>query len=149
MAIGNVRTVGPGDRAAWLRMRTALWPEDAEEHPEAIDAFLGGERRGGEVFVAEGAPGQLEAFLELGLRSYAEDCESSPVPYVEGWWVEPGARGRGVGARLMGAAEAWARERGFREIASDALLTNEASHAAHRALGFEETARIVCFRKTL
>ena len=39
--------------------------------------------------------------------------------------------------------------RGFREIGSDALLDNEASHAAHRDWGFSETERVVYFRKAL
>jgi aminoglycoside 6'-N-acetyltransferase I len=45
--------------------------------------------------------------------------------------------------------EAWARERGFRELASDALLENTVSHAAHAALGFEEVERAVKYRKPL
>jgi aminoglycoside 6'-N-acetyltransferase I len=43
----------------------------------------------------------------------------------------------------------WARARGCRELASDALLDNEASQRAHRALGFEETERVVYFSKKL
>jgi aminoglycoside 6'-N-acetyltransferase I len=46
----------------------------------------------------------------------------------------------------MAAGIAWARGRGCTEFAADALLDNEVSHAAHRALGFEEVERIVCFR---
>jgi len=49
----------------------------------------------------------------------------------------------------MRAGEAWAREKGFAEIASDALIENAASLAAHRALGFQEIERIVCFAKAL
>ncbi len=33
--------------------------------------------------------------------------------------------------------------------ASDALLENEASHALHLALGFQETERVIFFRKSL
>ena len=59
------------------------------------------------------------------------------------------ARGRGVGRALVAAAEAWARGRGCTEFASDALLDNATSAAAHKALGFEEVEQIRCFRKTL
>lgn len=38
---------------------------------------------------------------------------------------------------------------GYREIASDAELENTASRSAHRALGYEEIERVVCFRKSL
>jgi aminoglycoside 6'-N-acetyltransferase I len=47
------------------------------------------------------------------------------------------------------AAEAWARAQGCTEMASDAELDNHASHAAHRRLGYAETERLVCFRKSL
>ena len=42
-----------------------------------------------------------------------------------------------------------AHDAGWRELASDALLDNEISHSVHRALGFEETERVVFFRKRL
>lgn len=38
---------------------------------------------------------------------------------------------------------------GCREFASDALAHNQLSHAMHRSLGFEETERVVFFRKVL
>jgi aminoglycoside 6'-N-acetyltransferase I len=37
----------------------------------------------------------------------------------------------------------------LRELASDALLDNNGSHAMHEALGFTETERVVYFRKAL
>ncbi len=49
----------------------------------------------------------------------------------------------------MAAVAAWAKERGLTELASDALLDNSVSHAAHKAIGFEETERVVYFRKRL
>ena len=77
-----------------------------------------------------------------------EGCSSSPVGYIEGWWVDQDLRGSGIGAALVGAAEHWAHSIGLSELASDAELPNVASQAAHRALG-EEVDRIVCFRKRL
>jgi aminoglycoside 6'-N-acetyltransferase I len=35
------------------------------------------------------------------------------------------------------------------ELASDADIANAVSHATHRALGFQETERVVYFRKVL
>jgi aminoglycoside 6'-N-acetyltransferase I len=71
------------------------------------------------------------------------------VAYLEGWYVVPGLRRQGVGRALVAAAEAWARAQGCTEFGSDAVLDNEPSAAAHRALGFEETAQIRCFKKVL
>ena len=50
---------------------------------------------------------------------------------------------------LAKAAENWDRSRGCREFASDADPDNEASVAAHRALGFEDAGLVRCFRKDL
>jgi aminoglycoside 6'-N-acetyltransferase I len=43
------------------------------------------------------------------------------------------------------AAKTWARDRGHREIGSDARLDNTISHEAHRRMGFTETERLVTF----
>jgi aminoglycoside 6'-N-acetyltransferase I len=43
----------------------------------------------------------------------------------------------------------WAKAKGFTEIASDTWLENESSIMAHKALGYTEVERIVCFVKPL
>lgn len=100
------------------------------------------------VLLAE-TDGQVVGFLEASLRDYAEGCETSPVSYLEGWFVAEPYRRRGVGAALVRAAEDWARSQGCTEMASDAELHNLDSHRAHEALGYEEVERVVVFRKTL
>lgn len=134
-------------------MRVALWPEEpTADLARQGDAFLNG--AGPEtsvlsaVFVSEEAPGELCGFVELFVRNYAEGC-CGATPYVEGWYVDPAARGRGIGRALMDAAETWASGQGFVEIASDTPLQNAGSQEAHRALGFEEVERIVHLRKPL
>ena len=138
------------DRRAWADMRAALWPEadPAELAHETVKHFAG-VKAADEVWVSEEVTGRLLGFLELSLRAYAEGCVSSPVPYIEGWYVTAEARHLGVGRALVEAAENWARLRGHTEIASDVVLQNDASHAAHLSLGFEEVERIVCYRKSL
>jgi len=132
--------------AEWRRMRTALWPDQTEAD---LRAWLA---RGASaaVLVAERANGaELCGFIEVGEREFAEGCDSSPVGYIEGWWVDPDARRRGVGRGLVRAAEAWCRARGLKELASDAEIENEVSLRAHGACGFEEAGRIVVLRKEL
>ena len=145
----KIRTAKPSDVPEWVRMRTALWSESPEDHPVEIEQFFAEPRDDLATFVAEDANGKLCGFLEAGTRPYAEGCRSSPVGYVEGWWVDPEHRNKGVGADLVLAAEAWARESGMTEMASDADIANEVSQSAHRALGYRETDRLVCFRKDL
>ena len=101
------------------------------------------------VLVAVDDAGEPIGFVELNIRPYAEDCLTDRVAYLEGWYVERSARRRGVGRALIAAAERWAIAQGCTEFASDALLDNDVSAAAHRALGFEETVRIRCFKKVV
>jgi aminoglycoside 6'-N-acetyltransferase I len=142
-----IRPSNPGDHAEWLRMRLALWPEvRAAEHRDDMQAWLG--RADAVVIVAAAEPG-LCGFIEVGTRSVADGCDTSPVAYVEGWYVDAGQRGRGVGAALMRAAERWAIQQGHRELASDTQLSNIDSQHAHAALGFTEVERAVLFVKKL
>jgi aminoglycoside 6'-N-acetyltransferase I len=75
--------------------------------------------------------------------------ESSPVGFVEGVYVVPAWRRKGVARLLYAAIGDWAKARGCRELASDALIDNEISQRAHHALGFRETERVVYFTKAL
>jgi aminoglycoside 6'-N-acetyltransferase I len=100
------------------------------------------------VFVAE-IGGRIVGFLELDFRKYAPGCQSSPVPFIEGWHVETAFQRRGIGRALVEAAEARARALGHQEIAGGAALDNADGIAAHRALGYKESERVVCFRRSL
>ncbi len=137
------RTAADLDR--WARQRAALWPEASVESHRAELATL----RDVTAFFAEAPGGDVLGFLELGVRPYANGAEHMPVAFVEGLRVAPAARRAGVGRALVAAAEAWARDRGFRELLSDVLVDNEASLAAHAAWGFAETERVVYLRKPL
>ncbi len=144
----TIRRVGPADHAGWLRMRRALWDDCAEEQQvREMGGILGSDSE--EVFVAERPGGGLGGFLEVALRSRADGCESTPVGYIEGWYVDEDLRRQGVGRALVEAAEAWARSKGCREMASDAELWNDTSHRAHGALGYREASRLVHFTKEL
>lgn len=101
------------------------------------------------VFLARTSGDQPAGFIEAHLREYAEGAESSPVAYLEGWYVVPAYRRRGVGARLVQAAEHWAQSRGCTEIASDTSIENKGSIEAHKHLGYVEVERQVCFLKQL
>jgi aminoglycoside 6'-N-acetyltransferase I len=151
----NVRPVQVEDRAEWLRMRMALWP-DSEREKEAseIARFLADP--GGSalpalqaVFVCARVGGGLCGMAEVSIRPYADGCETNNVGYLEAWYVDPDCRGQGIGRALVMAAEAWAVAQGCREMASDADLDNLISQEAHQRLGFMETGRVVQFVKPL
>jgi aminoglycoside 6'-N-acetyltransferase I len=139
----------PADKAAWIAMRAALWPDDDTLAVEAQKYFDGTIRGVLEVLMAFDESGRALGFAELNIRPYAEGAWTERVAYLEGWYVVDDARRQGVGAALIRAAEHWGRAQGCTEFASDALLENEVSEHAHKALGFTEVERIRCFLKPL
>jgi aminoglycoside 6'-N-acetyltransferase I len=144
-----IRHVNPEETDPWLCMRKALWPETEEHQHRKEMAMMLSDRFRLAVFVCEDPDGSLVGFAEASLREWAEGCSSSPVGYLEGWYVAPHARRRGVGSALLKAAEEWARSRGCTEMASDTELANRVSEAAHLRLGYRVAARVTAFRKRL
>ena len=143
-----IRRVLPSDRDEWLRMRATLWPKcPAAEHLAEMDEYFTDAKVA--AFIAVRPQGGLGGFLEAGLRPYAEGCDTKPVGYIEGWYVDADLRQQGIGAQLVRAAEEWAVEQGCQEMASDCLLDNEISLRAHLALGYAETERLIHFKKWL
>jgi aminoglycoside 6'-N-acetyltransferase I len=137
------------EQAGWLALRMALWPANPDEHLLEMQELCEQPGRYAQ-FVAYAASGEPQGLVEVALRSdYVNGTESSPVGFLEGLYVDPAYRRQGIAALLVNTAERWVREQGCSEMASDALLDNTASHAMHQALGFEETERVVYFRKLL
>lgn len=144
----TIRRATRTDKPEWLRMRLLLWPYGtAEGFSGDMDSLLADPLT--PVFVVARPGGGLGGFLEAGTRKYAEGCESSPVGYIEGWYVDEDLREQGVGAALVKTVEDWARSQGLTEMASDTWLENEASIQAHLKMGYEEAERLVHFVKKL
>jgi aminoglycoside 6'-N-acetyltransferase I len=139
-----IRPLHSSEIARYLSLRMELWP-DADSLEDIIEILEDPEA---EILVAE-HQGVLVGFVEASLRKYADGCESSPVGYLEGWYVKLEYRQHGLGRKLVEAVENWARAKGCTELASDTELHNTLSQQAHAKLGFEEVERIVQFRKSL
>jgi aminoglycoside 6'-N-acetyltransferase I len=71
------------------------------------------------------------------------------VLFLEGIFVIPEARRAGIAKALCAAVGLWGSARACTEFASDAQIDNVHAQALHHALGFEETERVVFFRKSL
>jgi aminoglycoside 6'-N-acetyltransferase I len=146
----KIESMTPADRDAWLEMRARLWPDSRDTHARDVDRFFAGQAREPvAALIARDETGRALGFAELSIRSYAEGCTTDNVAFLEGWFVMPDSRGRGVGRALVAACEQWARTQGCSEFASDAQPDNEASIAAHLALGFSDEGLVRCFSKKL
>ena len=142
-----VRTASPDDRADWVRLRLELWPDCPDErHRLEVAQLLASPGVVALAFIDQ----NLAGFAEVSVRSdHVEGTASSPVPYLEGWYVRSAYQGQGVGRTLISFVEKWASSNGFSEIASDAELQSVRSIQLHHRLGFREVSRTIHFVKTL
>jgi len=126
---------------AWAELCVALWPD------LTVDSVLRLSHEGlfkNEFLYYDGD--ELAAFLSLSLRSdYVEGTNSRLVGYIEGLYVKPEFRRRGIAEKLVAHAKTWSQGFGCTEIASDCTVENEGSQKFHKHMGFAETTRKVCY----
>jgi aminoglycoside 6'-N-acetyltransferase I len=140
-----IRVATTADNPVWLAMRRSLWPDEAGL-AEELEALL--ERDNFQVWLAfEDA--EAAGFVEASVRAFANGCDSQPVAFLEGIWVADAHRRRGLGRALVRTVEAWAKSQGLFELGSDTWLDDRRSQEVHGHWGFEETERVVYFRKKL
>ena len=127
------------DFKEWTNMRHELWCYHMKfvlrsEMKEIYKQFEAGTRM---VYLAKDDT-RYAGFIELSLRKNAVSCTTSPVGFIEGWFVRDEYRGKGVGKLLVQAGEEWAKHMGCTEMASDTTTRYfPLSPAAHKALGYE------------
>ncbi|MFO7636405.1 MAG: GNAT family N-acetyltransferase [Clostridia bacterium] len=144
----NITQVDRESYGVWLEMCLALWPDNPREEMEKDmnDLISSGKET---AFLYE-ENGVFLGFVNVSLRTdYVEGARTSPVGYIEGIYVKPCHRKRGIGRLLVRHAEEWAMGNGCRQMASDAELHNTASQAFHGKAGFCEENKIVCYIKEI
>jgi aminoglycoside 6'-N-acetyltransferase I len=131
-----IKRCASAEQPGWLVLRQALWPHcTPEEHLSEMSMFCANPERYAQ-FIAYAQSGQAMGFVEAAVRTdYVNGTRSSPVAFLEGIYVVPEERRKGIARSLVAAVECWARDVGCHEFASDAALENQLSHAMHRALG--------------
>lgn len=144
----TARKMRQADSTIWADMRLKLWDRlSRDEHGDDIERMLKSSKRFG--YLASVEDDQPAGFAEICIREYANGCKAQPVPFLEGIWVDPRHRRRGVGRTLVAKIREDLVADGFHELCSDAETGNRRSHQAHGNWGFQETARVVYFRKEL
>jgi GNAT superfamily N-acetyltransferase len=140
----EIRAAAAGDAEAIADLSGQLgYPATGEEVRARLDQI---ERRGdGQVFVAtEGGAvaGWIHVFGTLVLESPAS-------AEIGGLVVDGKSRGRGIGAALMSAAEAWAREAGHGTVRLRSNVIRERAHRFYERLGYARTKQQVVFARTI
>jgi len=126
------------------RMRFTLWPHHDEDelYQEMFQILKGKNFYKNElfwtVFVAERNGGGLGGFIEITLYPELKLCDSMPIGFIEGLYVDEDLRKNGVGKRLIERAEKFLLENNCTEIASDVEFHNTLSQQVHKSLGFQQ-----------
>lgn len=131
-------------RALYIGHRTAVVPPELDAFVayrdmdaalrDDVDALLSGPHTMALVAELTEAPaGYVTGHVETDDRRVL-----ARKGVVEDWYVEPDARGAGVGRALLEALERAFRDRGCEVIESETWVGNDGARAAHRALGFLE-----------
>lgn len=142
-----IREMTVEDRAVWADMYAQLFPDGTRLGMlQEVDRILKAQHRAAYCAVVGD---EIAGFAEYNLREFANGCHTQPVPFLEGIFVAPEHRNRGVATALIAYLEAVARRQGYRELGSNVLMNNAASIDVHKRLGFEETERVVYFRKDI
>ena len=139
----RIRTAGAQDAAGLARLMEQLgYPTTAEQMAARLGPILADPDYRTLVAEAGGAlVGMVGVFRG---RDYSRD---PPYARVLALVVDPACRGSGVGAALMGAAEAWAREVGAGSMHLTTAAHRAGAHRFYERLGYEGTG--LRYRKPL
>lgn len=145
----TVRRPEPRDYARMAALSGELGYPSNERDLAARLAALGDERNYA-VFVAESTDGEDAARVAGWIGVYLfRAVEVATFAEISGLVVGAEVRSRGVGRRLVAAAEAWARERGCEVLSVRCNVIRERAHGFYAANGFEHVKTQKTFRKRL
>lgn len=143
-----VKKASNEDRRVLAELAVQMWDShNVDELELKFEEIINSERV--DIFIKY-VDNEPVGFAQCSLRvDYVEGTDSSPVGYLEGIFIDANCRNNGYAKELLSACERWAKERGCKEFASDCELDNADSLQFHIAMGFEETNRIICFKKDI
>jgi len=132
------------DAADVARLAEQLgYPTDETSMRERLEAAqLSGGR---DVIVAE-RDGRVRGWIEVII---VESLATDPFAEIHGLIVDEEERGRGLGARLVAAAEAWALQRGMPRIRVRSNVARERTRTFYEKHGYVVTKTQHVFDKML
>jgi len=148
MEIKKVTKDNKMDFESLVDMAHTLWSyHTREEISKEMDKILESNKE--DAFVIK-ENDEYSAFATFPIKyEYVQGANSYPVGYLEGIYVKPEYRKKGLAKKIVEFAEKWAFEKGCKQIASDTWLRNKESQNFHKSIGFEEVEKIVHFIKKI
>ncbi len=133
------------DAAALARLAGELgYPADETQTDRRLEHVLSDKDQ--QIFVAEESGGAVVGWVHVHLGRW---LVVNPRGEVMGLIVSSALRGRGVGRRLMQAAEAWTKEQGGTLLTLRSNIVRKEAHVFYECLGYKVTKTSLNFSKTL
>ncbi len=142
-----IRPIQPSDAPAAAHLSAQFgYPVD----PAVMEQRIRGLDPSRAVFVAclEVACSENEVLGWIDV-SRAEHLQSGAYAEIGGLVVSEAARGQGIGAELVRAAEQWARERGLVKMLVRSQIARERAHSFYLREGYQRTKTSAVFTKSL
>lgn len=144
----SIKEANEHDLDSLTELAIALWPENEfSELRKEFEQLLNSDKDKVIVCLMHA---QLIAFIHISVRSdYVEGSQDSPTGFVEGIYVEPEYRKRGISKKLIKEGESWLKTKGCSQIGSDIEQSNITSYHFHKSVGFKEVNRLIAFIKDI
>jgi predicted GNAT family acetyltransferase len=135
----RVRPVRPAELETLMPAAVAMFTEEVGVSPLRVDGGVGYRARVAELVRA----GQSLAWIEDGEVVFKAEigAVSRAACQVQGVWVSPAHRGRGIGTAGTAAVVEYARTSIAPVVSLYVNDFNEAARAAYRRVGFHEVGR--------
>lgn len=140
----ELRRITANDFQLWKKMRNALYNGMEEAFDDHEMKTIIDDPQWHCMFVTLSK--DVIGFVELSLRNIVDGCLHSPVPYIEGIYLQPQYQTKGYGKDVMKLIKKWSKNLGFSELAADTELHNHRAQKFFSAMGFQETYRTVGFK---
>ena len=141
-----IRAAGPDDAATLARLAGELgYVTETDAMARRLARALADDEH--RVFVAErSSDGAVIGWLQVHLTKI---LESEPRGEIVGLVVASDSRGKGIGRKLVEAAEAWTRAHGATSVGVRCNTTRTEAHAFYERLGFQPAKTQISFRKRI
>ncbi|VEA76993.1 aminoglycoside 6'-N-acetyltransferase [Salmonella enterica subsp. arizonae] len=107
----DIRQMNKTHLEHWRGLRKQLWPGHPDDgHLADGEEMLQADHLASFIAMADGV---AIGFADASIRhDYVNGCDSSPVAFLEGIFVLPSFRQRGVAKQLIAAVQRWERIKG-------------------------------------
>ena len=142
----SIIPVNDNNLKEYVDLAMLLFPE--EDYDEEYEMYKESFKTDKEMGYLYQADNKYVGMMHLSIRSdYVNGTDTSPVLYLEAIYVLSDYRKLGIARNFIDFAGNIARKKEITQLASDCLLENHASELFHKACGFREEERVICFVK--